>query len=549
MILVAALAGFALAQLAPVPPAFEAGDIRVSPRSANPFPRGGYYPAGARYELHQQTMADLIRTAWELSDNNRVIGGPAWLDDTRFDVLAQAPDATSTQTAKLMLRTLLADRCGLVVREETRPIPAYVLLSSNSARPDRTAKPGTGTERPDSAGRAVRALNGKNAPRLKVAGAGETNAGGCQNQPSSPSATGQRAISCRNVTMEAFAEALHGLANDYFGHAPTVDLTGLKGSWDFNLEWTDRGQPAGSSGVSLFEAIDKQLGLRLEMQDTPLPVIVVDRANQKPAESTPETMRKLPRNPTEFEVGDIRPSPPGATPVEKILPGGEIEMRDISLKDLVLYAWDIGGMEGSNEELLAAPKWLDSERFDLVAKATSGKRTDAPPLDEGALRVMTRNLLLARFRMAVHYEDRPVTVYGLTAAKPKLTRADPSTRTACKFAALPAGSRSPLTRNFVCQNVTMSRFAEKLRDLATDYMDHQVVDATGLEGGWNFVLSFSSRGAMQAETKQGAEAADPDGRLTVFEAIEKELGLRVETRKAPMPVLVIDRVEREPTEN
>jgi uncharacterized protein (TIGR03435 family) len=521
--LIAALAGFALAQSSPAPAAFEAGDVRLSPRSANPFPRGGYYPAGARYELHQETMADLIRIAWGLDDNNRVIGGPAWLDDARFDVLAQAPDATSPQAAKLMLRTLLEDRCQLAVHEETRPIPAYVLTK------------------------------GKRAPQLKEAkqDANEAGSGQCRNQPASAPAgsSATRAITCRNVTMEAFATALHGLANDYFGHIPTVDLSGLKGSWDFNLEWADRGQPAGSYGISLFDAVDKQLGLRLELQDAPLPVIVVDRANEKPAESTAETIRRLPRTPGEFEVGDIKPSPPGATPVEKILPGGEIELRAITLKDLVLYAWDMAGIEGSNEDLLAAPKWLDAERFDLIAKATSEKHTDAPPLDEGALRVMTRNLLMARFHMAVHYEDRPVTVYSLTGAKPRLTRADPNSRTGCKFTPLAPGSKSPLTRNFVCQNVTMPRFAEKLRDLATDYIDHPVVNATALEGGWNFVLSFSSRGAMQSETTQGAEAADPDGRLTLFEALDKELGLKLETRRAPMPVLVIDHVEREPTEN
>jgi uncharacterized protein (TIGR03435 family) len=520
--LIATVAGLVLAQ-PPVPPAFEAGDVRVSPRSANPFPRGGYYPVGARYELHQETMADLIRIAWGLDDNNRVIGGPAWLDDTRFDVLAQASDATSPQTAKLMLRALLADRCHLAVHEESRPVPAYVLLK------------------------------GKRAPQLKAAAAGATEAGGCQNQPSraNTGAPALRAISCRNVTLEAFAQALSALASEYFGHLPMADLSGIKGSWDFNLQWTPRGQlqAAGSDGVSLFDAIDKQLGLRLEMQDTPLPVIVVDRANEKPIESTPDAIRKLPRTPGEFEVGDIRPSPPGATPVEKILPGGEIELRNVTLKDLVLYAWDMSGMEGNNEELLSAPKWLDTERFDLIAKAASEKRTDAPPLDEGALRVMTRNLLIARFHMAVHYEDRPVTVYSLTGLKPKLTKADPNSRTACKFAPLPPGSKSPLTRNFVCQNVTMSRFAEKLRDLATDYMDHPVVNGTALEGGWNFTLSFSPRGAMQIETTPGAEAAAPDGKLTLFDALDKELGLKLETRKASMPVLVFDHVDPKPSDN
>src|ERR1700689_2882407 len=117
------LAGLALPQ---APPAFEAADVRPSPHSSNPGIRGGYY-AGGRYELHQATMADLIRTAWGLDDNNRVIGGPAWLDDDRFDVLARADASTTRETAKLMLRSLLEDRFQLAVHDDQRPLDAYVL--------------------------------------------------------------------------------------------------------------------------------------------------------------------------------------------------------------------------------------------------------------------------------------------------------------------------------------------------------------------------------------------------------------------------------------
>jgi uncharacterized protein (TIGR03435 family) len=219
------------------------------------------------------------------------------------------------------------------------------------------------------------------------------------------------------------------------------------------------------------------------------------------------------------------------------------------MKELVLFAWDIGGVEATNEELLVAPKWIDAVRFDVIAKATSEKPGEAPSVDEGVLRMMMRNLLTARFRMAAHYETRPVTVYSLTTAKAKMTKADPATRTGCKFTPLAAGSKSPLTRNFVCRNVSIARFAEKLRDLATDWVDRPVVDATGLEGGWDFTLSFSPRAAMAIDGKAGADAADPDGRLSLFDALSKELGLKVETKKAPMQVLVIDRMEQQPTEN
>jgi uncharacterized protein (TIGR03435 family) len=517
----AVFVGIVAAQPGAAPPAFEAGDIRVSPHSASIGIRGGYYPAGGRYELHQATLADLIRTAWNLEDNNRVIGGPAWLDDSRFDVFAQASDSTSRETARLMLRTLLEDRFQLVVHEEKRPLPAYVLT----------------------AGKRV----------LLKAAADETSEGKCQNSrvPAEPGTIPFHAIVCGNVTMDAFAKAVPGFASDYLWHIPMVDQTGLKGGRDFSLKWHAEAQlpAAGSEGISLVDAVDKQLGLRLEMKDTPLPVIAVDHASERPTESSPETLRKLPRIPTEFEVGTIKPSPPEEVHGERILPGGEVDLRALTLKELVLYAWDISGNEGSMDELLVAPKWLESARFDVIAKASSEKASDAPPVDEGALRLMMRNLLLARFRMAVHYEDRPVTVYSLTGAKAKLTKADPATRTSCKAKPMAAGSKSALTRNFVCQNVTMSRFAEKLRDLATDYLDHPVVDATGLQDGWNFTLSFSPHAATTTDARAGAEMADPDGKLSLFDAMEKQLGLKLETRKSPLPVLVIDRVEQQPAEN
>ena len=509
------------AQTAPAPPAFEAGDIRLSPRSATVGMRGGYYPAAGLYELHQATLASLIKIAWSLDDNNRVFGGPAWLDDTPFDVLAQAAQGTPAETAKRMLRTLLQDRFQLAVHEDMRPLPAYVLTAGKRV----LLKPAADTT-----------IEGK-----------------CQNQPvtNGPGAIPYRGIVCANVTMEAFAKAMLGFASDYLWHISMVDQTGLKGGFDFSLKWQPEGQlgAAGSEAVSLVDAVDKQLGLHLELKVTPVPVIVIDHANDKPAESSPETLRKLPRAPSEFEVGEIKPSPADEKPSERLLPSGEVDVRAATLKDLVLLAWDISGNEGSMEELLSAPKWLENERFDVIAKATSGTRAGAVPIDQGVLRIMIRNLLIARFRIASHYEERPVSAYVMTAVKPKMTKADPSARTSCKGKPLAAGSKSPLARSFVCTNVTMANFAGRVRDLATDWLDHPVVDATGIEGGWDFTVSFSPRAAMPIDLQTGGELADPNGKLSFFEALEKEVGLKMESKKSPMQVLVIDHIEQQPTEN
>jgi len=131
------------------------------------------------------------------------------------------------------------------------------------------------------------------------------------------------------MTMEAFASSLRGFAADYLTNA-VVDSTQLKGSWDFDLKWTPKVllQFVGADGVTLFDAIDKQLGLKLEEQKLPTPVIMVDQVNKKPTDNPPDIEAKLPPlPPPEFEVADIKPTMPGAPlpqsgTVLGFLPGG-----------------------------------------------------------------------------------------------------------------------------------------------------------------------------------------------------------------------------------
>ena len=98
-----------------------------------------------------------------------------------------------------------------------------------------------------------------------------------------------------------------------------VDSTGLKGSWDFDITWTPQFllPMAGSDSVTLFDALNKQLGLKLEEQKLPSPVIVVDQVNRAPTDNPPDIQVKLPPlPPAEFEVADIKPTMPGARPLE-----------------------------------------------------------------------------------------------------------------------------------------------------------------------------------------------------------------------------------------
>ena len=248
---VALLSG-AFGQSTPIKPAFQIADVHVSAPARNPNMQGGVLRAG-RYELRQATMLDLIKTAYGV-DPDAVVGGPSWLESDRFDVTAKAPPATSAETANLMLQELLTDRFKLVVHKDMKPMPGFVLTV------------------------------GKGKPKLKEAdSSGEP---GCQLQPPaqpSPDTIPPQVFSCRNMTMAAFAAALRQLAPSYLP-SPVLDSTGIKGAWDFDLKWTLKGllSLAGAEGITIFDAVDKQLGLKLEPQRVPLPVLIVDSVNQKP---------------------------------------------------------------------------------------------------------------------------------------------------------------------------------------------------------------------------------------------------------------------------
>ena len=162
-----------------------------------------------------------------------------------------------------MLQALLADRFKLVVHKDTKPLPAFV-LSMGKGKPKMKESDGSGTS-------------------------------GCQGQPQTPQpgVIPYAIVSCHNMTMEALAQNLRGMAGAYLTN-PVVDSDRAEGSWDFELKWTARAllSQAGADGITIFDAVDKQLGLKLEPQKVPTPVIVVDSVNQKPTDNPPGVTTK-----------------------------------------------------------------------------------------------------------------------------------------------------------------------------------------------------------------------------------------------------------------
>jgi len=236
-------AGAAMCQ--PPSPAFQSAELH---KSAAKTAMEATFHDGT-FQVRSATMTDLIGIAWRAHPDN-ISGAPRWFTQNRYDVTARAPADTPGDTIVLMLRALLTDRFRLVFHGGEKPTNAFFLST------------------------------GSGGPKMKPsAGAG---AGGCKLEPMSKNVTVDNTYACHNVTMGEFATQLREAASSYLTE-PVIDETGLKGRWDFVVAWTSKGSlERMGTGVSVSNAVDQQLGLRLREERRALPVFVLEHA-EKPA--------------------------------------------------------------------------------------------------------------------------------------------------------------------------------------------------------------------------------------------------------------------------
>jgi uncharacterized protein (TIGR03435 family) len=310
------------------------------------------------------------------------------------------------------------------------------------------------------------------------------------------------------------------------------------------LKWTGRGQLGGADpehpGISLFDYFEKELGIKVEPQTRPANSLVIEKVNEAPAPNPPGTLEKLPPVATEFEVAEVRPSKPG-TETNYEMKNGRLEAFAVTIKDMVGFAYNL-----EDYMLPGGEKWLDSDKFDVIAKAD-------PTVTDGTLRAMLRTLLTERFHLKSHFEEQPVDVWALTApkGKGKLKETAAVEHAGC--------TRTPKDGGFTltCRNTTMTQFAGKLPYVggAAGYLsEHPMVDLSGLKGSYDFEFTWSPP-ARFANSGRGLPtggeitAAVPTGGVTLYDAIDKQLGLKLAVQKRAMPVVVIDHVDRTPADN
>ena len=520
-----AVTGLAYGQAPEKLPSFEAADVHPSPKNPNPNVQSlGGFARGGRYQFKNATMVDLISNAYGV-EAEKVAGGPFWLETDRFDILAKAPTSVTPANTKLMLRSLLADRFKLVTHNEDKPMNAWTMVAVNAGKPG---------------------------PQFKESkGGGPTN---CNTQPANggPNVT----LVCVNVPMAVLGQIVRQI--DPSVDSPVADMTGLQGNWDLQFTWTPPAAmtAAGKDAIAFRDAFVQQLGIRLEQQKRPITTLVVESVNRKPTDNVPGIEKLVPVVPTEFEVADLKPSAPNAQIRGGLQPGGRIDLQGMSLKQMMLISMGLMGPNGGGgnaADLLSGPKFLDTDKYDIVAKAPSDVALSGTDVDADTILSMLRTLLVDRFKIKYHIEDQPINVWALTFQKKdaRLKQSDPNSRSTCKRTVANNSFGIP-TATLTCQNTTLSQLADKLPAMAPAYVDHPAVDAAGLEGGFDFALSWTPRanfdGGQRGQTPAGGDANEPNGALSLFEGVQR-LGLKLEIRKQPYPVLVIDSMENKPTEN
>jgi uncharacterized protein (TIGR03435 family) len=484
-------------------PVFEAADVHASPRRAESQLRPSFFLLSGRYNVRNATLVDLIATAYDIS-GDKVVGGPTWLEFDRFDIVAKLPAAGTDP--RPMLKSLLADRFGLVAREAESDVPALALVVDGAPRLQ------SGRQSDDAAGCAVNF--GRN---LEVI------------------------AKCRRASIAALAEQLTRQNGGYFT-TPIVDGTGLSGTWDIDLAWAQRGMLEGGNGQSrhpsLFQAL-ATLGLKIDPQTMRAPAVLVQSANRTPTPNPPDVATTLAGGPQTFEVASIRLFPPDGNFSMSVAPNGQATFAGHTLRGLMTYAWDIPALDQ-----LVSPPALDTTRFQVVA------RFDPIALSSiDHIRPHLRNLLEERFRVKTHTETRPIAVTVLTASNPRLTKAVPNRRTKCSRE-LPVSEiqRGVVgMRTLTCQNMTMAQFAEQLPIYGAS--TNRAIDETRLTGAWDFTISYGGQAAPSPApaTAVAPAAAEPSGRITFADALERQLGLKMTVEKRPGPVLVVDSADEKPT--
>jgi len=243
-----------------------------------------------------------------------------------------------------------------------------------------------------------------------------------------------------------------------------------------------------------------------------------------------------------FEVATIKPTDPAFTLRSIQIPPNDntLTIRGLSLKELIQFCWGkaIVGTGLHPALISGGPSWAAHDRYDAVAKA------EGPGIASREVRKqMLKALLIERFQLTFHDETKMTVVYALTV-----------TKNGSKMKERKAGDGGPpfslpmIGLYVPGRNVSIDQLADFLQSIIPlaepNREDLPVINQTGLAGGFDFDLRWSGDPTLQGG--RGGHATDPSSSPDLFGAIEEQLGLKLEAKKAAVEILVLDHVGRPP---
>ena len=255
-----------------------------------------------------------------------------------------------------------------------------------------------------------------------------------------------------------------------------------------------------------------------------------------------------------YEAASVKPNKSGVQGSSiRRFPGGRLQATNMPLRALITFAYQLQPFQ-----LVEDPGWIRNETFDIVAKMEG----DPPPVMPGSgpdpHMVAMRTLLAERFKLAVHRETRQMDIYELVLARPdgKLGPAlKPTTQDCAAMLAAARGGPPPgpapgpnspvvcgirgLPGRLVAGAMPMALLASNL----SGQVQRIVVDRTGLSGGWDFEITFAPERPLNPPPGVEFPPADPNA-PSLFTAMQEQLGLKLQSAKGPVDVLVVERVEQ-----
>jgi uncharacterized protein (TIGR03435 family) len=233
------------------------------------------------------------------------------------------------------------------------------------------------------------------------------------------------------------------------------------------------------------------------------------------------------QTPPAFDAASIRPAEGKMRP-EIVTSPGTLTVHNQTLQFLIYWAYDTPPFQ------INGPDWLNDARFDVLAKSDSGG-------DDARLRLMLQTLLADRFGLKTHKEQKEMQVYAITLAKggPKFKESTDE--------GPPVFDRGGPTM-LTAHRVTMKDFALQV----SDPLKRPVIDETGLKGKYEIridVSAYMQNLAAGGEGKGGGGEGQMDVMSILFNALQQQLGVKLESKKANVDLLVVDHAEKTPTDN